>query len=239
MRHSPTPASVPTDAERVRSILAAAHSMTVVSDGQPTEVRRLDGARAMGHFHLHPPFEGRGVHTASGPPRGRVPVRLEFTDVTPTPVRDRLRARVTLTGLLAAPYDPESTESACMEFGQGLLENASGRGCVTFPELEATDVDPLATSEAGLLTHLIDDHSELVPLLLRLVRPLPSNGALRVVPVGIDRYGLTVRLEYPRTHHDARLAFKTPVQHIDHVGPQIHALLDAARRISHAGQLLT
>ncbi|MEU4086238.1 DUF2470 domain-containing protein [Streptomyces aureus] len=234
MRGTPSRTSTPTAVERVRSILAAAHSMTVVCEGRCTEVRQLDGTGAMGHFHLHAPLEGAGARTG-----GRVPVRLELTDIAPTPVRDRLRARVTLTGLLAEPYSPDSTQSTCMEFGQGILEDASGRSYVTLQELEATELDPLATSEAGMLTHLVDDHAELVPLLLRLVRPVPDHGVLRVLPAGVDRYGLTLRLEYRRTHRDVRLPFKTSVRHIDHVGPQIHALLSEARRLSHTGHLLT
>ncbi|MFD7713601.1 DUF2470 domain-containing protein [Streptomyces sp. NPDC059786] len=234
MRRTPTRASAPTPAERVRSILAAAHSLTVLSEGRHSEVRSLDGTGSMGHFHLHAPFEGTGT-----PPGARIPVRLELTDIAPTPVRDRLRARVTLTGLLAEPYDPASPESTCMEFGQGVLEDGTGRAFVTLQELEATELDPLATAEARMLTHLVDDHAELVPLLLRLTRPLPDSGVRRVLPVAIDRYGLTLRLEHPRSHRDVRLPFRTPVHHIDHVGPQIHALLAAARRLSHTGHLLT
>ncbi|MFJ7965475.1 DUF2470 domain-containing protein [Streptomyces sp. NPDC096324] len=240
MRRTPIRNTAPTAVERVRSILAAAHSMTVVCDGRYEEVRRLDGTGAMGHFHLHAPFEGAGAGVGVGVrTSGRIPVRLELTDIAPTPVRDRLRARVTLTGLLARPHDPDSAESTCMEFGQGMLEDASGCSYVTLHELEATELDPLATSEAGMLTHLVDEHAELVPLLLRLVRPVPDGGVLRALPVGVDRYGLTLRLEYGRTHRDVRLAFKTPVRHVDHVGPQIHALLSEAPRVSHTGRLLT
>ncbi|MEU6477521.1 DUF2470 domain-containing protein [Streptomyces sp. NPDC047017] len=232
MRRSRPRAIAPTAAERVRSVLAAAHSLSVVSDGVQTEVRRLDGEGAMGHFHLHAPSEDPAVR-----PAGRVPVRLELTDIAPTPVRERLRARVTVTGLLGAPYDPASEQSTCMEFGQAVLEDGRSRTYVTLQELEATTPDPLATREAGMLTHLLDEHRELVPLLLRLVRPLPVSGVQRVLPVRIDRYGLTLRLEYPHTHRDARLPFKAPVRHIDHVGPQIHGLLAAARRLSHPGRL--
>ncbi|MFJ6727876.1 DUF2470 domain-containing protein [Streptomyces sp. NPDC091281] len=235
MRRSPARPSAPTAAERVRSILAAAHSMTVVSDGRHTEVRRLDGDGAMGHFHLHAPCEDG----TAAPESRRVPVRLEFTDIAPTPVRDRLRARLTLTGVLATPHDPTPGESTCVEFGQAVLENADGRAYVGLAELEAAEPDPLATCEAAMLTHLIDDHGALVPLLLRLARPLPDEDLLRVLPLAVDRYGLTLRLEHPRTHRDVRLPFGTPVRHVDHVGPQIHALLAAARRRSHAGHLLT
>ncbi|WP_407555243.1 DUF2470 domain-containing protein [Streptomyces sp. Pv4-95] len=226
-------AATPSAAERVRSILAAAHSMTVVSDGHHTEVRRLEGTGAMGHFHLHAPSEDGDAQTAT-----HLPVRLELTDITPAPVRDRVRARVTLTGLLAAPYSTESTQSTCMEFGQAVLEDAHGSAYVTLHDLEATELDPIATSEAAMLTHLLDDHSELVPLLLRLVHPHPDSGVLRALPVAIDRYGMTLRLEYPHTHQDIRLPFQTPVTDIDQAGPQIHALLTTAHNLAHAGHML-
>ncbi|GAA2682912.1 DUF2470 domain-containing protein [Streptomyces lunalinharesii] len=227
-------AHTPTAAERVRSILAAAHSMTVVSDGLHTEVRRLDGTDAMGHFHLHAPCDGDVAHLV-----GRVPVRLELTDIAPVPVRDRLRARVTVAGLLAAPYGPDAAKSTCMEFGQAVLEDAEGRSYVTLEALEAAEPDPVATSEAGMLTHLVDRHAELVPLLLRLVRPLPEAGVLRVLPVRMDRYGLVLRLEYPNGHRDVRLPFSAPLTHVDQAGPRIHALAATARRLSHTSHLLT
>ncbi|MBQ0825275.1 DUF2470 domain-containing protein [Streptomyces tagetis] len=230
MRRSRT--QVPTAAERVHSILAAAHSMTVVSGGRSAEVHRLGGAAAMSRFHLHAPCE-EAVTQPSG-----IPVRLDLTDVAPTPVRDRLRARVTLTGVLADPYDPGAADHTCMQFGQSVLEDATGRTLVTFEELEATELDPLALSEAALLNHLVDDHGELVPLLLRLVRPLPETGVLRALPVAIDRYGLTLRLEYRHGHRDARLPFKTPVTHPEHTGQQVQALLAAARRLSRTGRPL-
>lgn len=232
MRPFSARATQPTRAERVRSILVVAHSMTVVSDGVQTEVRRLDGTGAMGHIHLHAPTEGG--HAPAGE---RVPARLEFTDIAPTPVRERLRARVTVTGLLAAPYSTDTESSTCMEFGQAVLEDAEGRTFITLEELERTDTDPVAACEAGMLTHLVDDHSELVPLLLRLVSPHPERGMVRAVPLAMDRYGVTLRLEYPRTHRDVRLPFPKPVTDIDQAGPQIHALLAAARRVSHRNGL--
>ncbi|MEV6246824.1 DUF2470 domain-containing protein [Streptomyces sp. NPDC051742] len=224
----------PAPAERVRSILAAAHSMTVVSDGHHQEVHLLDGTGPMGHIHLHDPSEeSHDGRTA------RIPVRLEFTDIAPVPVRERLRARVTLTGLLAAPYEPETSGSICMEFGQALLEDADGRTYITLEELHATDIDPMASCEASMLTHLVDSHAELVPLLLRLVRPRPVRDMVRALPVALDRYGITLRLEHPAGHQDVRLPFPTPVTDIDQAGPRIHALLSAARRSSHPNRLLT
>ncbi|WP_024761086.1 DUF2470 domain-containing protein [Streptomyces exfoliatus] len=224
----------PTPAERVRSLLASAHSMTVVTDGHRRDVHLQDETGVMGHMHLHDQAEG--VHGGPGP---RIPVRLELTDIAPTAVRERLRARVTVTGLLGADYVHDATESTCMEFGQALLEDAEGRTYVTLDELVAADPDPIASSEAAMLTHLVDSHAELVPLLLRLVRPRPDRRLVRALPVALDRYGVTLRMEYPVGHRDARLPFPTPVTGIDEAGPRIHALLAAARRSSHPNGLLT
>ncbi|GAA3104474.1 DUF2470 domain-containing protein [Streptomyces rectiviolaceus] len=229
MRPHSTRITQPTPAERVHAILHAAQSMTVISDGCHTEIHRLDGEGA-GHIHLHAP----GQDTSG---QERRPVRLEFTDIAPTAVRDRLRARVTVTGLLTAPYSDESPKSTCMEFGQALLKDGQGRHFVSLDELCSAAPDPIAGSEADMLTHLVDSHHELVPLLVRLVQPQPEKGMLRAVPLAMDRYGLTLRLEYPTTHLDVRLPFATPVSNIDQAGPQIRGLLAAARRASHHNRL--
>ncbi|MCJ1680448.1 DUF2470 domain-containing protein [Streptomyces sp. APSN-46.1] len=226
----PAPAALPTDAERVRSVLAAAHSMTVVTDGLRTEVRHLDGTDPMGHVHLHPAEPG-------GAAEHRPAIRLEFTDIAPTPVRDRVRARVTVLGRLLTPYGSGST---CVEFVQAVLETADGRSSVGLEELEAAAPDPLAPYEAGMLTHLLDDHAELVTLLLRLVPPPARDTAgavVRALPVAMDRYGITLRLEQARGHRDVRLPFPSPLDHVEQSGAQIQALFSAARRRSHHNTL--
>ncbi|WP_411107216.1 DUF2470 domain-containing protein [Streptomyces sp. cmx-4-9] len=242
----PAPADRPTDAERVRSVLAAAHSMTVLADGLRSEVRHLDGADPLGRLHLHPAApDGNGRDLPS--------IRLEFTDIAPTPVRDRVRARVTLLGRLLTPYphaapgfagatgfDAPSTgspDSTCMEFGRAVLETAEGVAYVGLEELDEARPDPLAPYEAGMLTHLLDDHPDLVTLLLRLVRPVPSATVLRALPVAMDRYGLTLRLEERRGHRDVRLAFPCPLDDVEQSGAQIQALFSAARRRSHRNTL--
>ncbi|MGW1867782.1 DUF2470 domain-containing protein [Streptomyces mauvecolor] len=218
----------PTPAERMRSIIVAAHSMTVVTDGHHHEVHHLDGTDLLGRIHLHDP----GDPLEPGPQAPRIPIRLELTDIAPTPVRDRLRARVTLSGLVAAPYRGDSTDSTCVEFGQAVIEDARGRTYITLEQLQEAETDPMAAGEAGMLTHLVDDHPALVPLLLRLVEPRLKSGVVRALPVAMDRYGLTLRLEHAVTHWDVRLPFPTPMTDIDQAGVQFHALLTAARRCS-------
>jgi hypothetical protein len=214
----------------MRSVITAAHSMTVLVDGRHHDVHSLDGTPAMGRLHLHAPTDD--LDSADGAPR--LPVRVELTDIAPTPVRDRLRARVTLTGLVAGPFDPEGTGSTCMRLDQAVIETAGGRAFVPWSQLEAAEADPLATREAALLNHLATAHADLVALLLRLVDPEVKRGLVRALPLLMDRHGITLRLEHATTRHDVHLPFPTPVVHADEVGPRIHALLAAGRRASHS-----
>ncbi|GLV86678.1 hypothetical protein Slala03_63670 [Streptomyces lavendulae subsp. lavendulae] len=236
-----TPATArPSDAERVRSVLAAAHSMTVVVDGVHHEVRHLDGSDVLGRLHLHPAAPSAGE---PGLPLldERPAIRLEFTDVAPTPVRDRVRARVTVLGRLLTPYSAdghaEAGDSTCVEYGRAVLETAEGTAYIGLEELDRAWPDPLAPYEAGMLTHLLDDHPELVTLLLRLVRPAPPAAVVRALPLALDRYGITLRLEERRGHRDVRLAFPSPLDDVEQSGAQIQALLSAARRRSHRNTL--
>ncbi|MEV7724890.1 DUF2470 domain-containing protein [Streptomyces sp. NPDC087917] len=234
-----TPADRPTEAERVRSVLAAAHSMTVVLDGVRHEVRHLDGSDVLGRLHLHPADPAAG-HSPAVLGTERPAIRLEFTDIAPTPVRDRVRARVTVVGRLLTPYADESADpraTTCVEYGQAVLETAEGTSYIGLEKLDEAWPDPLAPYEAGMLTHLLDDHPELVTLLLRLVRPLPSGSVLRALPLALDRYGLTLRLEERRGHRDVRLPFPSPLDDVEQSGAQIQALLSAARRRSHHNTL--
>ncbi|MFJ7204596.1 DUF2470 domain-containing protein [Streptomyces sp. NPDC098789] len=232
----------PSDAERVRSILAAAHSMTVIADGVRTEVCHLDGADVLGRLHLHPaaPAAGNPLDGRSPLHDGRPAIRLEFTDIASTPVRDRVRARVTILGHLLTPYadgSDGSDTSTCVEFGRAVLETDEGRSYIGLQELDEACPDPLAAYESGMLTHLLDEHNELVTLLLRLVQPQPANKVLRALPLAMDRYGITLRLEERVGHRDVRLSFPSPLDDVEQSGVQIQALLAAARRLSHRNSL--
>ncbi|MFD7029452.1 DUF2470 domain-containing protein [Streptomyces sp. NPDC059917] len=229
----------PSDAERVRSILAAAHSMTVIADGVRTEVCHLDGADVLGRLHLHPaaPAAGNPMDGRSALHDGRPAIRLEFTDIASTPVRDRVRARVTILGHLLTPYADDADTSTCVEFVRAVLETDEGRSYIGLADLDAACPDPLAAYESGMLTHLLDEHNELVTLLLRLVQPQPANKVLRALPLAMDRYGITLRLEERVGHRDVRLSFPSPLDDVEQSGVQIQALLAAARRLSHRNSL--
>ncbi|ANW21731.1 DUF2470 domain-containing protein [Streptomyces clavuligerus] len=234
------PPAEPTGAERVRSILTAADSMTVVTDEGCTEVSRLDSTGGPERIHLHPP-SGRGADTEPEP-GAAPPVRatVEFTDVAPAPVRDRVRARVVLTGwLLDSPAHAATEGSRCMELSHAVLEREGRRTTVGLEELMDAETDPLAVCEAGMLTHMSDEHGDIVELLLRLVKPRAEQGIRRVLPLAIDRYGITLRLEYDTSHSDARLPFPARVDDPDQAGERIHALLNTARHRFGRNRLLS
>ncbi|KJY24430.1 DUF2470 domain-containing protein, partial [Streptomyces katrae] len=60
---------------------------------------------------------------------------------------------------------------------------------------------------------------------------------LRALPLALDRYGITLRLEERTGHHDVRLPFPSPLDDVEQSGTQIQALLSAARRRSHPNTL--
>ncbi|MCX4825329.1 DUF2470 domain-containing protein [Streptomyces sp. NBC_01142] len=246
------PPTEPTSGERIRTILAAAQSMTVVTDDHRTEVSRTAGPHPQGQIHLCTPAStprgtGRETQMGSGtnthadpeagtdaPPWGCVAASLEFTDIAPTAVRDRVRARVTVFGWLAASGEDATDGDQCLEFSHAVLETANGKVTVGPAELMAAPEDPLATCEAGMLTHLVDDHEDVVSLLVRLVDARFLKGAERIVPLAIDRYGITLRIERGRGSLDVRLPFPSPIDNADQAGIQIHALLAHAQH-AHTG----
>ncbi|MFI2031464.1 hypothetical protein [Streptomyces buecherae] len=77
-----------------------------------------------------------------------------------------------------------------------------------------------------MLTHL--DSADAIARLTRLVEPRLLLGVACVRPVRLDRFGLALRIEHARTHHDVRLAFAAPALRPRQPGDQIQKLLARA-----------
>ncbi|MBT2491932.1 DUF2470 domain-containing protein [Streptomyces sp. ISL-96] len=223
-------AGQPTNGERVRTVVAAAGSLMVVTDGHSCELAGLHTLDDRGRLLLRVPDDCALAAEAALAPRGILAAVLKFTDIAPTAVRDRVRARVTLTGWFA-PVDGNSQEPGVqlrLDFAHAELETAGGTETVGLDELTLARPDPLAAYEADMLTHLVDGHSDVVALLTRLVDPRLVQGVRRVLPVSLDRYGMTLRLEHASAHHDVRLPFPAPLSDAAEAGGRIQALLAAA-----------
>ncbi|MFI5906528.1 DUF2470 domain-containing protein [Dactylosporangium sp. NPDC051541] len=213
---------LPTPAERLRSLLAAAGSLTLHVPGRRCDLvgaHRVKGGRIL----LDVPPDAVPMEE---PDTAAV---LELTDVAPTPVRSRVRARATFGGWLGA--HPEG--GLALDLAEATLQDpAYGRECevtVDPDDFASAEPDPLAQVEADLLCHLSDSHPDAVDRLARLVPPHHLHGVKRIVPVRIDRYGVVLRLEFHGRARDVRLPFRTPLDRPEEAGERMRELYAQAR----------
>ncbi|MEV3989892.1 DUF2470 domain-containing protein [Streptomyces sp. NPDC049837] len=226
----------PTDAERVRSVLSAARSLTVITHGYRCDLAGVHRLDERGRLTLRLPADGHLAAAVAGAPGGDLAAMLQFTDVAPTAVRDRVRARVTLSGWLTRARRGAEARAEAGRGGVALrldpvrvtLHTGDDVVFVGLDELVLAAPDPLAGHEAALLLHLTDDHPDAVARLARLVEPRHLHGVRRVVPLALDRYGVTLRLEHARAHHDVRLPFTPALREAAEFGDRVQALLAAA-----------
>ncbi|OXY92713.1 DUF2470 domain-containing protein [Streptomyces diastatochromogenes] len=216
-------AAGPGAAERARSVLAAAWSCGVTADGAREEYVGAHSVTEDGGVLLDVPEDSALVAAALCAPRGEPSAVLEFADVAPVPVRQRIRARLWLAGWFA-PADG----GLLFRPTRVVLRQSSGAVLVDLDEFAAARPDPLAGAEARLLTHLADAHPDAVERLTRLVRPESLHAATRVTPLAVDRHGLTLRIERTRAHGDVRLTFHTPADDVTQLTERMHALLAQA-----------
>ncbi|MFE9450910.1 DUF2470 domain-containing protein [Streptomyces sp. NPDC006739] len=216
-------AAGPCAAERARSVLAAAWSCTVTVDGCREEVAGGHAVADDGRVLLRLPDDSALLAAALRAPRGEPSAVLEFADVAPVPVRDRIRSRLWIAGR----FTPADGRPA-LRPTRVVLGRPSGAVVVGPDEFAAARPDPLVHAEARLLTHLADAHPDAVERLTRLVPPDHLHAALRVQPLAVDRHGLTLRIERTRAHGDVRLPFHTPADDVPQLTERVHALLNRA-----------
>ncbi|MEU6075714.1 DUF2470 domain-containing protein [Micromonospora sp. NPDC047074] len=167
--------------------------------------------------------------------QGEAVATIEVTDVAPTPVRDRVRGRGSLTGWLTpvavgADRDGAGDLTVVLDLAAAEVSTAGASTAVDPDEFAAAEPDPLAADEAELLCHLDGQHPHTVRQLCRLVDRRDLRGVRRVTPVRLDRHGLVLRIERAGGQHDARLAFTPMLRHADELGGHIAELLDRSAR---------
>ncbi|MFE9642970.1 DUF2470 domain-containing protein [Streptomyces sp. NPDC006365] len=232
-RHTWT--AVPATAQRARSVLATAWSCAVTAEGGREEFIGVHTVAEDGRVLLHLPDDSMLTTAAiwgsprssgaesGGAPRGEPSAVLEFADVSPVPVRNRIRARLWMAGWFA-PEEGHLTFSPT----RIVLRDSGGAVVVDRDEYARAEPDPLATAEARLLTHLADTHPDAVERLTRLVEPDSLHGAVRVQPLAVDRHALTLRIERSRGHGDVRLPFHRPADDLGQLTERMHILLAQA-----------
>ncbi|WP_307624311.1 DUF2470 domain-containing protein [Streptomyces sp. V3I7] len=215
--------AVPGAAQRARTVLDAAWSCTVSAAGTREEFVGAHSVSEDGRVLVRVPEESGLLAAAVCAPRGEPSAVLEFADVAPVPVRNRIRARVWLAGW----FVPEGDRLA-FRVTRVVLREPSGTVVVPGDDFAAAEPDPLAGAEARLLTHLADAHPDAVDRLTRLVAAADLHGAVRVQPLAVDRHGLTLRIERTRVDGDVRLPFHAPAADVPQLTERMHALLTRA-----------
>lgn len=210
----------PPVSERARTVLSRATSAEVGWLGREpgptsetvvaTRVKLLDG-------------QGNGV--------GR-PVTVEIAEAAPLPVRERILTRLSVSG--QAFTDPADATVLQLAPSAVSMEEAGVVVPVNVTEFLTVEPDPLACCEAALLSHLDAAHSDFVAALTSLVDSRHRYGVTRAWPLRLDRYGIVLRLEYARRHHDARLPFANSVRTPEEVRVQLRALVAEGAGRRHA-----
>jgi len=164
--------------------------------------------------------------------RGELAVVCELVDQAPVELREPVRGLLWITGWLrplnnvsararAVSIAEHRPDERLLDVGHGLsmlrltpaslvLADADGTHTLRPHMFSAASPDPFHDYEAGWLRHLESDHSDVVGQLAQHLPPDLRQGRLR--PLGLDRYGLRLRVEADSGDHDVRLAFSRPVE---------------------------
>ena len=112
---------------------------------------------------------------------------------------------------------------ARLEIESVVVTDATGAEAVDAAALLAARPDPFCEVESCWIRHLDTDHREVVA---RLAARLPARLRRGVVrPLGVDRYGMRLRVEGAEGDSDIRLPFRTPVDDVTSLGQAIRVLM--------------
>ncbi|HEX4394016.1 MAG TPA: DUF2470 domain-containing protein [Mycobacterium sp.] len=112
---------------------------------------------------------------------------------------------------------------ALLEIESVVVTDATGAEAVDAAALLAARPDPFSALESSWIKHLDTAHRDVVA---RLAARLPARlrrGDVR--PLGLDRYGMRLRVESAEGDNDVRLPFRKPVDDIVGLGQAIRVLM--------------
>lgn len=220
----------PSTAERVRTACARAAQAVLAVDGSAPTAVAVHHLRAGGDVVLAVPDAAAVTALAWQSGRGGLPAVLELTDHAPLPLREPVRSLVWLRGTLypvpaeasralAAAVAADHPDPELLDVGHTttllrlVLDSvvvADGHGAEPVPlaDLLTAVPDPFWSVEDCWLQHLESGHGDLVHQLAQRLPPSLRGG--RVRPLGLDRYGVRLRVESPTGDNDVRLPFAEP-----------------------------
>lgn len=244
----------PTTAERIRSACARGGGAMVAVEGvepTPSPVHHLldDGS-----FAITVPANGPVADMIVASGVAGIPAVLELTDYAPLPLREPVRSLVWISGRLYGVPAPcvsglldlvaekcpnpallqvnTATRAASgdqphtlvrLEIDSVVVADSTGAEGVGVGALLDAQPDPFCELESGWLQHLESAHREVVD---RLANRLPATLRRgRVRPLGLDRYGVQLRVEAEDGDHDVRLPFPKPVDDVSGLSQAIRVLM--------------
>ncbi|MFE3291790.1 DUF2470 domain-containing protein [Rhodococcus sp. NPDC059234] len=235
----------PSTAERVRSACARARPAVLAVDGSEPVTVPAAHLRAGGDVVLTVPTDSAVTALSWQAGRAGLPALLELTDQTPLTLREPVRSLVWLRGALhavppeasralAAAVAAEHPDPALLDvghtttllrlvLGSAVVADSHGAEPVPLDDLFAARPDPFHAVEDCWLEHLESDHGDLIR---QLEQRLPRNlrtGQVR--PLGLDRYGVRLRIEGADGDSDVRLSFDSPVDDADGLNRALRLLV--------------
>lgn len=245
--------AAPTTAERIRSACARGGGAMLAVEGVEPVATPIHHLLEDGSFALTVPVDGMVAGMVAGAGTAGVHAVLEMTDYAPLPLREPVRSLVWIRGRLRdvpaedvaptldmiATDDPnpallqvnsghDSTgDPRCalmrLEIESVVVADSTGAESVPLHTLLQAAPDPFCEMESCWLQHMDSAHREVVD---RLATRLPM--ALRrgrVRPLGLDRYGVQLRVENEDGDHDVRLPFAKPVDDVTGLSQAIRVLM--------------
>lgn len=235
--------SVPCDAERIQTACRRAHEGTLCVDGcAPIAV-------AMVHLFESEAFmvvpDVPPVRESVGSVLQGVSAMLELADCAPISLRERVRSLIWLSGRvhsvplalereLAVEIAGDHPDARLLDVGHGhcllrlhldnaVIATSAGAASVDAAVLSAAQPDPFWEYESEWLSHLDADHQDLV---YRLAARFPEHLQRgRVRPLGLDRFGITFRVETAEADDDVRLSFERPCAGVGDLSAALHDLV--------------
>ena len=240
----------PSTAERIRSTFIRAGGATVAVDGVDPCRSPVHHLLDDDSLLVAVPTGGPTLATVSNSAGAGVEAVLELADYAPLPLREPVRSLVWISGRLqevpgaevrglldqVARDNPDpvllqvnSTGDAAalsllrVKINSVVVADGTGAEAVTVGALLAARPDPFSLAESGWLQHLESVHGDIVD---RLAARLPVGLRRgRVRPLGLDRYGLRLRIEKDEGDQDVRLPFAKPVDDATGLSQAIRLLM--------------
>jgi hypothetical protein len=245
-----TTAAAPTTAERIRSACVRAGGAMLAVEGVEPISSPVHHLLDDGSFAITVPGDEPLDGMVLGAGTAGVQAMLEMTDYAPLPLREPVRSLVWIRGRLhAVPVDEVAalldliaveypnptlhlnsdsvadTRYALMrlEIESVVVADSTGAESVGVSTLLGASPDPFCAMESCWLQHIESAHREVVDrLATRLPMPLRRG---RVRPLGLDRYGMQLRVEGDDGDHDVRLPFAKPVDDVTGLSQAIRILM--------------